>query len=63
MAGLIVWLCYIKTADGFQAALDGMVKEDVNARWQAFMASYFENLGGQHPDERMVHIEELFHLD
>ena len=54
---------YVETADGFQAALDGMAQEDVNARWQAFMAPFFENLGGQHPDESMVQIQEVFHLD
>ncbi|MCX6066320.1 MAG: L-rhamnose mutarotase [Chloroflexi bacterium] len=54
---------YFETPDSFQAALDGMAKEDVNARWQEFMSPYFENLGGQHPDESMVQIEEVFHLD
>jgi L-rhamnose mutarotase len=54
---------YFETPENFQAALAGMSKEAVNAKWQEFMAPYFENLGGQHPDESMVELEEVFHLD
>jgi L-rhamnose mutarotase len=54
---------YFETPDSFQAALDGMAREEVNARWQDFMAPYFEDLGGVHADESMVEIEEVFHLD
>ncbi len=54
---------YVETPDGFQAALDGMATEEVNARWQAFMAPYFEALSKANPDESMVQLEEVFHLD
>ena len=54
---------YCETPDGFQAALDGMACEEINARWQDFMAPYFEGLGGAHADEGMVELEEVFHLD
>ncbi len=54
---------YFETPENFDAALDGMAKEEINARWQEFMAPYFENLGGQHPDEGMLQIQEVFHLD
>lgn len=54
---------YFETPDSFQSALDGMTKEEVNARWQEAMSPYFENFGGQHPDESMVQIQEVFHLD
>jgi len=54
---------YFETPDSFKAALAGMSKEEINARWQEFMAPYFENLGGQHPDESMLELEEVFHLD
>jgi L-rhamnose mutarotase len=40
-----------------------MSKEAVYAKWQEFMAPYFENLGDQHPDESMVELDEVFHLD
>ncbi len=54
---------YFETPDSFRAALDGMAKEEVNARWQDFMAPYFEGLGGAHADESMLELEEVFHLD
>jgi L-rhamnose mutarotase len=54
---------YFETPDSFQAALDGMSKEAINARWQDFMAPYFENLSGAHADESMAELEEVFHLD
>jgi L-rhamnose mutarotase len=54
---------YFETPESLQAAQAGMSKEEINAKWQEFMAPYFENLGGQHPDESMVELEEVFHLD
>ena len=54
---------YFETPENFQAALDGMAQEEVNVRWQEFMAPYFEALGGARPDEMMVEMEEVFHLD
>jgi L-rhamnose mutarotase len=54
---------YFETPDSFQAALAGMSKEEINTRWQEFMAPYFENLGGLHPDEGMLEMEEVFHLN
>jgi L-rhamnose mutarotase len=54
---------YFETPDSFQAALDGMAREEINARWQEFMAPYFEGIGSQHADEMMVELEEVFHLD
>jgi L-rhamnose mutarotase len=54
---------YFETPDSFQAALDGMAEEEVNARWQDIMASYFEGLAGAHADQSMIELEEVFHLD
>ncbi len=54
---------YFETPDSFQAALDGMAKEEINAKWQEFMAPYFENLSGAHADQSMVELQEIFHLD
>ncbi len=53
---------YFEAAENFQAALDGMAKEDINLKWQTFMAPYFESLSGR-PDENMVELQEVFHLD
>ena len=54
---------YFEAADNFQASLAGMAHEEINAKWQDFMAPYFENLSGAHADESMVELEEVFHLD
>jgi L-rhamnose mutarotase len=54
---------YFETPDSFQAALAGMAKEEINAKWQTFMAPYFENLSGAHADASMLELQEVFHLD
>ena len=41
----------------------GMAATDVNARWQAEMASFFESLDGRRPDEAFLTLPEVFHLD
>ena len=53
---------YFETPESFQAALDGMSEEEVNDRWQAEMAPFFEGTGG-HADEMMEQLIEVFHLD
>jgi L-rhamnose mutarotase len=54
---------YFETPDSLQAAQAGMAREEVNARWQIMMAPYFENLGDAHPDQGLVQLEEVFHID
>jgi len=54
---------YFEASENFESALYGMSTEEVNSRWQAFMAPYFENIGGMNPDESMVELEEIFHLN
>ena len=54
---------YFETPERFQSAMDGMAEEEINARWQTFMAPYFEDLGGAAADESMVELEEVFHLE
>ena len=58
--GLLVG--YLET-DDFDAALAAMAATDVNDRWQAEMAGYFEGLGGGAADSAMVPLTEVFHLD
>jgi L-rhamnose mutarotase len=58
--GLLVG--YLETGD-FQAALGAMARTAVNARWQAEMAPFFEDLDGRAPDEGMRPLAEIFHLD
>mgnify|MGYP006154739991 FL=1 len=54
---------YVEVSDSFQAALDGMSIEDANSRWQALMEPFFESSAGGRPDENMVQLEEVFHLE
>lgn len=54
---------YFEAAESFAASLEGMSKEAINARWQQFMAPYFEALGAARPDESMLELQEVFHLD
>lgn len=58
--GLLVG--YLETED-FERARAAMDRTEVNARWQAEMACYFEALDGSAPDAAMVPLGEVFHLD
>ena len=58
--GLLVG--YFETED-LEAARAAMSKSEVNARWQADMAPFFEKLEGSQPDQSMRILEEVFHLD
>ena len=53
---------YLETPD-FERALAGMAEKDVNTRWQSEMAPFFEALEGRRPDEGMLQLEEVFHLE
>ncbi|MDB1089293.1 L-rhamnose mutarotase [Streptomyces sp. ACA25] len=57
--GLLVG--YLETED-FAAAQRAMAETDVNARWQAEMAEFFEELDGTRPDRAMRPLTEVFHL-
>ena len=54
---------YFEAAESFQASLDGMSREDVNRRWQKIMAPYFELREDARPDESLLELKEIFHLD
>lgn len=49
--------------DDLDAARTAMERTDVNARWQAQMAPFFEDLDGQRPDEGFHVLDQIFHLD
>lgn len=55
--GLLVG--YLETAD-FEAARAAMARTGVNTRWQEEMAPYFED---GRPDEGLLSLGEIFHLD
>jgi L-rhamnose mutarotase len=58
--GLLVG--YLETPD-FDAACTAMAALEVNERWQAEMAPFFEQLKGRRPDEGLPVLPEIFHLD
>ena len=58
--GLLVG--YLET-DDYAAAQQRIAASAVNERWQADMAPYFADLGGEHPDQGFRRIDEIFHLD
>jgi L-rhamnose mutarotase len=57
--GLLVG--YLETED-FAAAQAAMEATDVNARWQASMAEFFELPSDERPDTGFTRLEEVFHL-
>jgi L-rhamnose mutarotase len=57
--GLLVG--YFETPD-LQAALAGMAEREVNERWQAEMAPFFQDLDGRRPDQGFLRLDEVFHL-
>jgi L-rhamnose mutarotase len=48
--------------DDFSAAQSAMQRFDVNARWQAEMAPFFDLPPGGAPDTAGERLEEIFHL-
>jgi L-rhamnose mutarotase len=58
--GLLVG--YLET-DDFGKACAAMKQHPVNSRWQAEMTPFFEAIGEGAPDDRMLPLEEVFHLD
>jgi L-rhamnose mutarotase len=53
---------YLECAD-FEASRRAMEETDVNARWQAEMGEFFMDLEGRRPDEGLLLLDEVFHLD
>jgi L-rhamnose mutarotase len=54
---------YFETPTSLADAQAGMAEREVNARWQTMMSPYFELPEGAHPDQMLVELEEVFHLD
>ena len=57
--GLLVG--YVEVED-FEQALAAMEATDVNARWQAEMAGFFELESDVRPDTGLQRLEQVFHL-
>lgn len=58
--GLLVG--YVES-DDLAAAQAAMAATEVNARWQAEMSRYFVGLDGRRPDEGLLVLAEIFHLE
>lgn len=58
--GLLVG--YVESPD-LAAAQVAMAATDVNRRWQAAMADYFDGLDGRGPDQGFQLLTEIFNLD
>ena len=54
---------YVEIATDFDTARAEMAKREVNARWQKEMGAFFEAIEGRRPDEAMMTLEEVFHLE
>ena len=52
---------YVECED-FEASRAAMQETDVNARWQAEMAAFFELADADAPDAAMAPLPEVFHL-
>jgi len=57
--GLLVG--YLET-DDFKLALERMKHTEVNKLWQDEMASFFVEMGDSKADDKMMQLEEVFHL-
>jgi L-rhamnose mutarotase len=53
---------YVECED-FDASRRAMEETEVNARWQAEMGEFFEGLEGRRPDQGLLLLDEIFHLD
>jgi L-rhamnose mutarotase len=53
---------YLETPS-LEQAVAGMEATAVNARWQAEMAEFFEDLGESRPDTGFLQLREVFHLE
>lgn len=49
--------------DDFAASVEAMGHLMVNARWQAEMAPFFEDMDNSRPDASMRPLPEIFHID
>ena len=63
MAGDGLMFGYFEADESLEASLAGMEREEVNRRWQETMAPFFEIPPGARPDQAMMELAEVFHLD
>jgi L-rhamnose mutarotase len=54
---------YFETPVDLATANAAMAATEVNTRWQEFMAPYFEAPDNARPDQVLVELQEVFHLE
>lgn len=54
---------YFETPDSLAVAQAKMEDTDINDKWQELMAPYFEIPEGARPDQMLIELEEIFHID
>lgn len=54
---------YFETPHSLAVATEQMAEHEVNTRWQESMAPFFESLDNSRPDNMLIELEEVFHLD
>lgn len=54
---------YFETPDSLEVAQAKMEDTAINEKWQALMAPYFEIPEGARPDQMLIELEEIFHVD
>jgi L-rhamnose mutarotase len=54
---------YFETPKSLAEASAAMAQREVNTRWQEFMAPYFESPDGGRPDQILIELTDVFHLD
>lgn len=54
---------YFETPVDLATAKAGLAATEVNTRWQQLMAPYFESVNNARPDEMLVELDQVFHLD
>ena len=54
---------YFEPEQSLSDSVTGMESEEINTDWQKMMSPYFEILEGSAPDQALIELEEVFHLD
>jgi len=54
---------YVEVSEDFETARANMDGLEINDRWQAEMNRFFEIPEGARPDQAMLPLEEIFHLE
>jgi L-rhamnose mutarotase len=53
---------YFETPHSYRAAVEAIEQEEINARWDEFMAPYLEAVN-EATGEIMLELDQVFHLD